>query len=82
MGWHMLCETVSLSFLTYLRHSLIGFNENLMTNQLGRKWKVGLPGREKGTLGRKRKGLLSGNMGGVGPYYRPEKYSLALHMAE
>jgi len=26
-----------------------------MTNQLGRKWKVGLPGREKGTPGRKKK---------------------------
>jgi hypothetical protein len=47
------CEVVSLSFLTYLGHSLIGFNKNLVANYLGRKWMVKLPGREKGTLGRR-----------------------------
>lgn len=41
--WGTLCEVVSLSFFIYLRYSLISFNKNLM----GRKWKVGLPGREK-----------------------------------
>jgi hypothetical protein len=48
----VLC-TVSLSF-TYLRHSLIGFNKNPIVNKLGKKWKVGLPGRKKGTLGGRR----------------------------
>jgi hypothetical protein len=29
-----------------------------MANQLGRKWNVGLPGKEKVTLGRRRKAFL------------------------
>lgn len=57
-------EVISLSFLTYLRHSLVGFKKNLMANKLGRKWEVKLPGREKGILGRRwRKVLLPGDMG-------------------
>lgn len=55
--WGILCKTESLSFLTYLRHSMIGF-KNLMANQLARQWKVGLPGSEKGTLGRSRRKCL------------------------
>jgi hypothetical protein len=54
---------MSLSFLTYLRHSLIGINKKLTANLLGRKWKVKLPtfcppGREKGTLGRRRRNFF------------------------
>lgn len=49
--WGTLCEIVFLSFLTYLRHSLVGFNKQLMDNQLGCKQKVRFTGREKGTLG-------------------------------
>lgn len=65
--WGTLCEAVSLSFLIYLRHSLIGFSKNMMANQLGRKWKAELSGKHKGTLGRRKwKCFLPGYMRGNG----------------
>ena len=39
--------------VTYLRPFSDWLNANLMANQLGRKWNVELPGKEKGTLGRR-----------------------------
>ena len=78
VGVGVCCKFVFLSLislLTYLKHSLIGFHKNLMANQLGRKWKAGLPGKEKGTLGkRKRKRLSAVDIRGNGHDYGPERY--------
>ena len=68
---------LGLSFLTYIRHSLIDFNKGLMASYLGRKWKVEHPGKEKGTLGRRRRkafarrhDITTADFG----HYRPRMY--------
>lgn len=54
--WFLTTGVVSLSFLAYLRHSLIGFNKKSDGQLTGQEVEVGLSVREKGTLG-KRKAL-------------------------
>ena len=45
---------MSVSFLTNITHSLITINNNLIANYQFMKQKVGLPGREREILGRKK----------------------------
>jgi hypothetical protein len=81
-----LCLFLFVPFLTYLRHSLIGFKKNLIANYLGRKWKAGGTSWEGGGNKQTNKqtknlweesgrGFLPGDVRGSSGDYKPRRYS-------